>query len=128
MKITNSFSRNERRNRNMNLCDRERMYKETMDITENNNMNTIVNENMEIVKYLHSIEAKCTDNVKKCASDDNHLDIVTSLHSIGEKCTRDVMNHACEGGHLDVVKYLHSIGKKCTVAAMNLAARNGHLN
>ena len=82
---------------------------------------------LEIVQYLHSIDAKCTTGAMNRASRSGHLEIVKYLHSIGKECTTYAMDYASMYGHLEIVRYLHSIGKDSTTWAMDFASKYGHL-
>jgi len=66
--------------------------------------------NLQTLKYLHLIGAKCTETAMDWASNFGHLEIVKYLHeTIGAKCTIDAMDWAIEYNCLEVVRYLHTV-------------------
>ena len=66
--------------------------------------------NLQTIKYLHLIGAKCTTYAMNWASNNGFLDVVKYLHeTVGAKCTTDAIDSASEHGHLEVVKYLENI-------------------
>ena len=85
--------------------------------------------NLQTIKYLHLIGAKCTTDAMDWASNHGFLDIVKYLHeTVGAKCTEYAMDWASNYGFLDVVKYLHeTVNAKCTTDAMDWASENGFL-
>lgn len=84
-------------------------------------------EYLEIVKCLHSMNARCTEWAIHMACYYGHLETVKFLVSVGAPYTMYAMNWASESGHLEVVKFLHSINAPYTDYAMDRASWYGHL-
>jgi ankyrin repeat protein len=76
------------------------------------------NSHLEVVQFLHGIEAAWRSKRKKRT-------IATNIRM----CSAKGMDVAARGGHLAVVKWLHANRLEgCTTAAMDGAAGNGHLD
>src|SRR5688572_3646884 len=84
-------------------------------------------EYLEVVKFLHSINAPYTQYAMNLASGNGHLKVVKFLHSINAPYTHFAMDSASLNGQLEVVNFLHSINASYTHLSMNWASRNGHL-
>ena len=84
--------------------------------------------NLQVVKYLHSINKKCTHMALDMAASKGHLEIVKFLHyNCGSISTNLAMDLSSANGHIEVVKFLHSVGKKCTKWALHISNRNNFI-
>lgn len=83
---------------------------------------------LEMVKWLHSQEAWCTNQAMNRAARNGHLEVVVWLHNNrSEGCSSDAMDYAASNGHFDVVKWLsENRSEGCTEFAIDNAAKNGH--
>ena len=91
---------------------------------------SLINGNLEMVKYLTGMGASCSTNAMNWAAKRGHLDIVQWLHfNRLEGCSTGAMNSAAEFGYLDIVQWLHfNRSEGCSTSAMDSASRNGHLD
>ena len=82
--------------------------------------------NLQTIKYLHLIGAKCTTDAMDLASKYEFLEVIKYLHeTVGVKCSTHGIIMASRCGHLEIVKYLHkNVGANCTTDLMHYAS--GH--
>ncbi len=87
----------------------------------------IKNGRLEILKYLHSIGAKCSEFGMYCGCLNGNLEIVKFLSSIGVMGDLSMLC-ASATGNIEVVKYLYENGLQFTSDCMYLAYSGNHEN
>src|SRR5688572_19892773 len=77
-----------------------------------------INIDLRLNIYFRNNNQQLT-NDSICEETEEYLEVVKFLHSINAPFTQDAMNCASRNGHLEVVKFLHSINAPYTQSAMN---------
>lgn len=90
----------------------------------------VLRNHINILEFCHSnLGGICDWNLLDYAASVGNLDVIKYLHSINSHSTHKAMDKASENGHLTVLKWLHCNRLEgCSTEAMDSAALNGHVD
>lgn len=90
--------------------------------------NAAAADHLEMIRFLHSQQAKCTKQAMDLAAAHNHFEVVQWLHrNRSEGCSTDAMDLAAANGHFEMVRWLYENRHEgCTVDAMDAAVKGGY--
>ncbi len=86
------------------------------------------NNNIEIVKFLHSHDINCNTYGANQAAKNNHIQMIKLLHSYDINCNTYGANLAAKNNHIQMIELLHSYIINCDINGANLAIDPNYLN